>query len=117
MITLIKKGDYSLTETKAHIKILTLDKKTNFAWINATAIGEILVNSNKRHKIDHILAVGKYRLYDVRNEPDFVDLKHLELLAGEGVWQGYLLPTGLPTIEKKRNKIIPAKEVITKSLE
>ena len=56
-------------------------------------------------------------LYKVKDEPNFVDLFHLELLVGEGVWQGYLLPTGLPTAEKKRNRIIPAKEVITKSLE
>ena len=64
-----------------------------------------------------VIASGKYRLYKVKDEPNFVDLFHLELLVGEGVWQGYLLPTGLPTAEKKRNRIIPAKEVITKSLE
>lgn len=117
MIKLVEKGSYTLIETRAHTKILTLDKKKIFAWVNAAAIGEILVTTYKQHQVDHILAVGKYRLYEVKDESKFVDLIHLELLVGDGVWQGYLLPTGLPTEEKKRNRIIPTNEVITKSLE
>lgn len=95
--------------------MLTLDGKSQYAWIHAGEIGEILVASHTPHKADHILAIGRYRLYEVKNEPDLTDLVHLELLAGNGVWQGYLLPTGLPTDQKKRNRIIPTKEIITKS--
>jgi hypothetical protein len=38
---------------------------------------------------------------------------HLELSIGKGQWQGYLLLTGLPTNKKRRNRIIPTKEVIS----
>ena len=41
----------------------------------------------------------------VKDERELTDLEHLELLVGEGIWQGYLLTTGLPTDEKKRNRI------------
>ena len=115
MIKLLQQGTYSLIETRRHVKILSLDSKNMFAWIVAGEIGEILVVSHKSHKVDHILSTGKYRMYEVKDEPDITDLVHLELLAGDAVWQGYLLPTGLPTDEKKRNRIIPTKETITKS--
>ena len=115
MIKLIQEGQFSLMETKNQTKILSLDKKQSFAWINALDIGEILVTSHTAHKVDCILSIGRYRMYEVKDEPDFVDLVHLELCVGDGVWQGYLLPTGLPTDEKKRNRIIPTNEIITKS--
>lgn len=115
MIKLIQQGTYTLIETTGHTKILRLDNKKVFAWIVAREIGEILVASHKVHKTDHILTTGKYRIYEVKDEPKFTDLIHLELLTGEGVWQGYLLPTGLPNDKKKRNRIIPTGEIITKS--
>lgn len=115
MITLVKEGEYSLIETIKQTKILTLDGKSTFAWINAEDIGEILVVSHKVHHADHILSIGKYRMYEVKDEADFTDLTHLELLVGNGIWQGYLLTSGLPTDEKKRNRIIPTKEIITRS--
>jgi hypothetical protein len=114
MIKLLASGNYSLVETKGQTKILKLDKKM-FAWVYASEIGEILVASHKSHTADHIFSTGKYRLYEVKDEPKLTDLMHLELLVGEGLWQGYVLPTGLPTVEDKRNRIIPTSEIITKS--
>lgn len=113
MVRLVSKGQYTLIETKVQTKILVLDGVKTFAWINALDIGEILVASHNTHKVDHILSIGKYRIYDVKDEPGLADLKHLELFVGEGRWQGYLLPTGLPNDEKKRNRIIPTNEIIT----
>ncbi len=115
MIKILQTGHYHLVETKGQTKILVFDKEKTWAWINAGDIGEILVTSHTTHKVDHVLALGRYRLYEVKDEPNLTDLIHLELLVGEGVWQGYLLPTGLPTDEKKRNRIIPTNETITKS--
>ena len=115
MIKILKQGTYKLIETKAHTKILTLDDRSIFAWVSVAEIGEILVASNKKHKTDHILNIGKYRLYDVKDEPKLTDLAHLELYVGDGIWQGYLLTTGLPTEQKKRNRIIPTKEIITRA--
>jgi hypothetical protein len=114
MIKMVREGRYTLIETKAHTKILTLDDRGTFAWINAADIGEILVTTHKQHKADHILAKSRYRIYKVKEEPDLTDLLHLELHVGESLWQGYLLPTGLPNDIKKRNRIIPTKELITK---
>lgn len=112
MIKLLKDGDYSLVETKDHIKIMTLDD-AQFAWVAASGIGEILVTSHNPHKVDYLLATGKYRIYLVKDEPKLVDQQHLELHVGRKDWQGYLLPTGLPTDKKKRSRIIATKEIIS----
>lgn len=116
MIKLIHQGTYELLETIRHTRMLILDENNSFAWIHAGTIGEILVASHAPHHTDHVLSAGKYRLYDIKDEPHLTDLVHLELLVGIGIWQGYLLPTGLPSNKKKRNKIIPTKEIITKSI-
>lgn len=115
MIKLIKQGDYQLIETKGLNKVLNLSDKGTYAWINAEGIGEILVTSHKKHQADYVLAVGKYRLYEVKDEPKLADTLHLELTTGKGNWQGYLLISGLPTAKDKKNRIIPTKEIITKS--
>jgi len=115
MIKVVREGSYKLVETKGQIKILTLDGKSVFAWINLKNIGEILVASHNPHKTDHILALGRYRMYKVKDEPKLVDLNHLELFVGNGKWQGYLLPTGLPENKKKRSRIMPTRETITAS--
>ncbi len=113
MIKLLKQGRYKLIETKGQTKILTLDNDT-FAWVNAEEIGEILVSSHRDHVTDNILAIGKYRLYQVKDEDLLTDLEHLELFVGDGKWQGYLLTTGLPNETNHRKRIIPTKELITK---
>lgn len=117
MIKLVDDGSYTLIETHKHIKILNLGEKKVYAWINAAGIGEILVASHNPHKTDHILAIGKYRMYEVKDEPKLTDLTHLELLVGNGVWQGYLLTKGLPNVNtRNRVRIIPTLEIITKSV-
>lgn len=116
MIRLLQNGNYQLIETHRHNKILILDDKESLVWIHAGNIGEILVASHTPHHTDHILASGKYRLYEVKEESKFVDLTHLELLVGNGIWQGYLLPTGLPSRSNNRNRIIPTREVITQTV-
>jgi hypothetical protein len=119
MVILKEKGAYRLFETKEDIKILSLfdeRKEKVFAWVYAAGIGEILITSHNPHRIGHILVQGKYRLYDVKNEHNLTDLTHLELLIGEGKWQGYLLPTEFPNDIKKRSRIIATQEMITKTI-
>ncbi len=113
MIQILARGEYRLIETKHHTKVLILNEKNTYAWVNAENIGEILVATHKIHKKDNLLAVGNYRLYDVKDEVTYTDQKHLELQVGCGYWQGYLLPHGLPTDEKIRNRIIPTNELLT----
>ena len=112
MINLHRSGHYKLIETKNDIKILYLDQDV-FAWIEPKEIGEILVVSHKPHKTDCLLNIGDYKLYDVDDEPSLSDQQHLELEVTGGVWQGYLLLTGLPNDLKKRGRIIATNEVIT----
>ena len=115
MIKLLGQGDYQLTETRGITKILRLTDKGVFAWINAGEIGEILVATVGNFTDLYTLASGKYRIYEVKDEPDLADTIHLELFTGKGLWQGYLLITGFPTSEHKRTRIIPTSEIITKS--
>jgi hypothetical protein len=112
MITLEKMGLYRLVESKSNTKILHLGNQS-YAWVEPKEIGEILVTSHKSHKLDCVLSVGYYRLYDVEEEPELSDQLHLELETGRDQWQGYLLPTGLPEDDKKRVRIIPTRETIT----
>lgn len=114
MIRAIESGKYKLIETWGHTKILKFDEKRSFAWVNAEGIGEILVSTFKKHVADYILCIGNFRIYEVREEPEIIDGYHLELFVGDDTWQGYLLPTGLPTKKKVRNRIIPTKELLTK---
>lgn len=113
LISLRRKGTYKLIETKNQTKVLLLDGTETYAWVNLANIGEILVTSHNIHKTDNVLAVGKYQLFDVKDEPKLADLLHLELQVGGGQWQGYLLLTGLPTDADKRNRIIPTHEIIS----
>jgi len=118
MIQLLEQGFYKLIETVTQTKILTLnnsEQKQSFAWVHAKGIGEILVASHRHHLADYVLSCGKFRLYMVNDEPHFTDLLHLELLTGDGVWQGYLLPGGLPTQKEKRHRIVPTREIITRT--
>jgi len=116
MIKLLKTGKYSVIETFDHTKILTLDDKARYAWIKADSIGDILVSTRRKFNTSNIVSMGNYRLYEVKGEPEFTDLVHLELFVGDGQWQGYLLPTGLPRSLKKRNRIVSTNEAITKSV-
>src|SRR3972149_9650333 len=113
MIKLLKKGKYSLIETRNDTKILKLDEKT-FVWIFTKSIGEMLVATHRGHRTDQKLAKGEYRIYDVKDELKLVDQLHLELSIGEDDWQGYLLPTGFPKSRKTRSRIIPTNELISK---
>ncbi len=112
MISTIKTGTYKLIETRHHTKILSLETD-KYAWVEPPNIGEILVASYRSHKTDCVLSVGRFVLYSVDDEPSLADEMHLELEVGENIWQGYLLPTGLPSTSKRRSRIIPTSEVIT----
>jgi hypothetical protein len=112
MITKIRSGFYKLIETKHNTKVLYLDDEV-YAWIEPKDIGEILVTSRRQHRTDCILGVGRFNMLKVEEEPLLSDHIHLELEVGRGVWQGYLLLTGLPDVNKPKARIIPTGEIIT----
>lgn len=116
MVKLVRQGTYSLIETKHMIRVLNLDDDRTFIWINAEKLGDVLIPSNFSHKASQLISRGNYRLYEVKNEPKLTSNNHFELFIGNGKWQGYLLPAGLPEGESKENKIIPTQEIITRSI-
>ncbi len=111
MKKLIRHGTYSLILTPSNVKIITLDNEDSYAWIVAKGIGGILSFAHKPKRTDTLLATGKYMLYKVKDEPNLVDLDHLQLEVGRNMWQGYLLTNGLPGAHEK-HRIIPTTELI-----
>ena len=112
MIKIINQGTYSLVKTKGPGKILTLDKAQSFAWID-NKLNKLQTRHEQSTDGNHVLSLGKYRLYEVKDEPNLTDLLHLELSAGEGLWQGYLLSDDLPQNDQNKVQIKPTKEAIT----
>ena len=112
MIKAVGKGQYKLIETTNNIKILYLDDRV-YACPGLSHYSEIFESFHRKHKTDSILGTGQYYLYRVTNEPDLSDALHLELEAGEGVWQGYLLIQGLPNNKNVRTCIVATHETIT----
>lgn len=116
MVKLVRSGGYKIIETWGETRILSLDGGENYAWVFAgDEIGEILVSTKKRFASHYTLVKGKFRLYEVKRESKLSDGFHLELYVGEGLWQGYLLPSGLPKNKEIRHKILPTQQIITET--
>jgi hypothetical protein len=113
MITLLQSGKYTLFQAVEEVKALLLDKKL-YGWQEIKDEEELVFFSlHKFHPVD-VTTTGKYRLYEVTGEKKFVNAIHLELFAGDGKWEGYVLPDGLPTKESRRKKILRIDTTITK---
>lgn len=112
MITIVASGYFRLIETRRGVKILQLNAD-RYAWLMVSRIGSLLVRTTRTHREFDVLSQGHFRLYDVADEPSLSDQLHLELEVGQDAWQGYLLPTGLPTRHHKRKRIIPTHEIIS----
>jgi len=113
MINLLETGPYRLLSTREHGTMLFLGEQ-GYHWSWAKGIGELLTLSKRPHQPSHTLAEGRYRIYDVKDEPKVTDLHHLELSLGPRKWQGYLLLTGLPDTKRIRRRIVPPEEVISR---
>jgi len=114
MIQLIGSGSYRLNGAGDSARLITLvsykDRRT-YAWGVSNGIQLVDQEPDETY---YALGAGKYRLYQVSDEPGLTNQLHLELSLGEGIWQGYLLPEGLPD-RRKTKTMIPVKELITKS--
>lgn len=111
MIRLKQQGRYKLGETKSGVKILQLKEKM-YVWVHAPSIGELLSLPTKEHRMVAVFSGGVFRLFSIKDEPDLVDLEHLELEVDADKWQSYLLLTGLPRGRKRRSRIIPTTEKV-----
>lgn len=113
MVKLLKTGTYQILGTREYGIMIFLDEQ-GYHWSWARGIGELLTLSRREHRPNHTLAQGQYRIYNVKDDPDFTDLLHLELALGAHKWQGYLLLTGLPDKKRIRRRIVPTEEVISR---
>lgn len=112
MIRVLNEGEYKLAVTPSHEKILFLDRRT-YTWLFSRGKGQLLAHGTKNYKTDHLLAQGRYRLYDVVDEAELSGYKHLELCLGGYKWQGYILLKGLPTARHPKAMIFATKEIIS----
>lgn len=116
MITTIAAGDYKLVGINNNTKLLLLEGLQPIYWIAVNATQKIFVAPEKYCVQQYVISQGKYRIYEVTKEQGLTNAVHMELLLDTKRWQGYLLPEGFPNILKKRMRIIPTKQIITKTL-
>ena len=114
MLQVIGSGTYKLTETKDNTKVLFIDDEKAFGWKNGKCDGDLFLLAPDTENICCFLSVGKWRLYEIKDEPGLTDGNHFELHVGRGRWQGYLLPEGFPTAVNKQRPISQTGQTITK---
>ena len=114
MIKLLESGKYELVETTNNLRALILPENKAYLWKNSGCTGSLQQANFDTGNICCTLSANNYRLYDVINEPNLTKGIHLELYAGRGKWQSYLLSNGLPTVKEKKKSLSKIDEVITK---
>jgi hypothetical protein len=97
-------GHYELFETTKQHRILALNDRQWFAWVQGQR-GEILVHSDADHQKDHTLQQGQFYLVDFERDPTYKDMPHLFLQRGES-YQEVMLPNGLPTEQDHQKKLV-----------
>ncbi len=112
MIRVLGEGEYKLAETPAQIKILVLGNRSYLWLFKPDHRQTLVVATRKKPKVDHVLAIGRYRLYEVKDESDLSNFMHLELSLGNRRWQGYLLHDN-SLIIKTVIQISPTSELIS----
>jgi len=97
-------GHYELFETTHQHRILVLDHKQWFAWVQGQQ-GEILVRSDADHQKDRTTQTGQFYLLDFEDDPTYKDMPHLFLQKGDR-YEEVMLPNGLPTEEDHQKRLV-----------
>jgi hypothetical protein len=105
-------GQCELFETTHQHRILVLDHKQWFAWVQGQQ-GEILVRSDADHQKDHTIQEGQFYLVDFEHDPTYRDVPHLFLQEG-GRYEEVMLPNGLPTEKDYQKKLIKTDNTLAK---
>lgn len=109
-----RKGNYETFKTTEGHKILVLDRKDYYAWID-TAKGHLLVQSDGDHTKAKTLSEGEYVFVIPHNEPFMKDdIGHLELKE-DGQFHTYILPRGLPDKNDEQKKLVYTKEYLSQN--
>lgn len=108
-----EEGAYELFETTKEHRILVLNGKKWFAWVEGQR-GEILVRSDSDHKRKRTLQKGQFCLVDFEDDPTYKDMPHLFLQEGDH-YQEMMVPNGLPTDQDPQKKVIKTDETLPKN--
>ena len=95
-------GNYELFETTHGHRILVLDGKRWYAWVEGQR-GELLVLSDSDHEKDHTVQEGQFYLADFEDDPKFQDNPHLFLQKGDH-FEELIVPSGLPDDSDNQKK-------------
>jgi hypothetical protein len=107
-----QQGRYELFETTHHHRILSLDRKRWYAWVEGQA-GEILVRSDSDHKKARTLSKGRYHFVMFDDDPKFKDMPHLFLEDG-GRYRELMVPNGLPNDRDYQKKVVDTGSTLSK---
>jgi hypothetical protein len=105
-----EKGHYELFETNHHHRILVLNDKEWYAWVQGQK-GEILVHSDSDHVKDHTISEGQFYLVDFENDPKYKDMPHL-FLQKDGRFDELMVPNGLPTDQDMQKLVVKTDETL-----
>lgn len=97
-------GNYELFETTHDNRILALNDKRWFAWVEGQA-GELLVQSDSDHKKKRTVQKGRFYAVDFQDDPKYKDMPHL-FLEKDGKYQEAVIPNGLPTGSDHQKKVV-----------
>lgn len=127
MITVTGRGWYHFLEkpklltAKQEDNVLILDKEDESGVIKTTyrfnphyKKGEMSFVSTSSIGIDGKILSGRFRMYETTDEAQFADGTHLELCEGEGKWNCYVLPTGLPNEKELQKEYFSTNKCVTK---
>jgi len=99
-----EQGHYELFNTTHQHRILVLNDKQWFAWVQGQQ-GEILVHSDADHQKQHTLQTGQFYLVDFEDDPTYKDMPHL-FLQTDDRYDEVMLPNGLPTEQDHQKKVV-----------
>jgi Protein of unknown function (DUF2795) len=97
-------GHYELFNTTQQHRILVLNDKQWFAWVQGQQ-GDILVQSDADHQKQHTLQTGQFYLVDFEDDPTYKDMPHL-FLQTDDRYEEVMLPNGLPTEQDHQKKVV-----------
>jgi Protein of unknown function (DUF2795) len=106
-------GHYELFETTKQHRILVLNNRQWFAWVQGQQ-GEILVHSDADHQKDHTIQQGQFYLVDFERDPTYKDMPHLFLQKGES-YQEVMLPNSLPTEQDQQKKLVKTDNTLARN--
>lgn len=103
-------GNYELFETTNGHRILVLEGKDWYAWVEGQE-SPLLVQSDSDHDKDHTLSEGRFYLIDFEGDHDFRDQPHLFLQENDR-YRALIVPNGLPTQRDKQKRLIEVDEKV-----